>query len=188
VLRSPVDVEASRLSGTALNQLEQAVAGADIPPAVGLENNGRPCPADTGIDDAEKHGSRRKTCGIDRQQIGRCLGIADRRIGEEVDNGYVRRHLVQHRLHLARIGALQPEIRKQHNHAINLPSALAPGNDPMAAIGTDRRVEMGQSTSALPLCSDVDLLGKARASSRVTFGTPSVSRVQLRRSWSNEHR
>src|SRR2546430_15431001 len=37
-------VPAARLSGTALDQLEQAVAGADIPPAVGLENNGWACP------------------------------------------------------------------------------------------------------------------------------------------------
>src|SRR4029453_8753409 len=49
-LRLPLDVPASRACGTALNQLEQAVAGADVPAAVGLENNGWPRPADAGID------------------------------------------------------------------------------------------------------------------------------------------
>ena len=87
MLRLPVDVPTRRLSGTALDQLEQAVAGADIPAAVGLEKNGWPCPADAGIDNAEKNGSHRKPCGIGRQQIRRCLRISDWRIGEEVDNG-----------------------------------------------------------------------------------------------------
>src|SRR5262245_12870799 len=36
---------AACLSGTAPDQLEQAVAGADKPPAVGLKNNGRARPA-----------------------------------------------------------------------------------------------------------------------------------------------
>ena len=39
MLRFPVDIPAARLSGTALDQLEQAIAGTDIPSAVGLENN-----------------------------------------------------------------------------------------------------------------------------------------------------
>ena len=77
-------------------------------------------PTMTGIDNAEKDGSRRKPCGIGRQQIRRCLRIADRRIGEEVDSGYARRHLVQHRLHLTRIRAVQPKIREQHNHVVSL--------------------------------------------------------------------
>ena len=47
------------------------------------------------------------------------LGIADWSIGEEVDNGYAWRHLMQHRLHLARIGAVQPEICEQHDQVIN---------------------------------------------------------------------
>src|SRR5260370_27885299 len=66
-LRPPVDVPVARLSGTALDQLKQAVAGADVPPVVGLENNGRARPADAGIDDAEKSGARRKPFGISRQ-------------------------------------------------------------------------------------------------------------------------
>ena len=53
---------------------------------------------------------------ISRQQVRRCLGIA-----EEVDNRDPRCHLMQHRLHLAGIGTLQPEIGEQHDHA------LAPG-------------------------------------------------------------
>jgi len=69
-LRLPGDVPTARLAGTALDQLEQAVAGADKPAAVGLENNGWTCPADAGIDDAEKDGSRRKPFGIDGQQVG----------------------------------------------------------------------------------------------------------------------
>src|SRR5882724_10770755 len=48
---------------------------------------GLPRPADARIDNAEKDGSHRKPCGIGRQQIRRCLRIADWRIGEEVDNG-----------------------------------------------------------------------------------------------------
>ena len=35
--------------------------------------------------------------------------------------GYARRHLVQHRLHLTRIRAVQPKIREQHNHVVGLP-------------------------------------------------------------------
>jgi hypothetical protein len=115
-LRPPLDVPASRACGTALNQLEQAVAGADVPAAVGLENNGWPRPADAGIDNAEKDGFRCKPFGISREQVGRCLGVANRRISEEVDRGHARRHLVQHRLHLTGIRPVQPEIRKQHNH------------------------------------------------------------------------
>jgi hypothetical protein len=93
------DVPTARVFGTALHQLEQAVAGADIPPAVSLKNNGRAHPADAGIDNAEKDSSRRKP-------RGRCSGIADRRIGKEVDNGCAWRHLVQHRLHLTRVRAV----------------------------------------------------------------------------------
>src|SRR5262249_52754410 len=67
---------------------------------------------------AEKHISRREPLGIGCQQVGRCLGIADRRIGEEVDGGHGWCQLVQHRLHLTRIGSLQTEIRKHHNHFV----------------------------------------------------------------------
>src|SRR5215475_11561265 len=52
-LRPPVDVPAARLCGMAQDQLKQTVAGADVPPAVGLKHNGRACPADAGIDNAE---------------------------------------------------------------------------------------------------------------------------------------
>ena len=34
-IRLPVDVPAARLSGTPLDQFEQAVAGADVPPTIG---------------------------------------------------------------------------------------------------------------------------------------------------------
>jgi len=119
-LRLPVDVPAARGCGTALNQFEQAVAGADIPAAVGFENNGRPGSADPGIDNAEKYSSRRESPGIGCYQVGRRLGVADRRISEEVDDGYGWCQLVQHRFHLTRIGSLQTEIRKRHNHFVML--------------------------------------------------------------------
>jgi hypothetical protein len=35
------------------------------------------------------------------------------------------RHLAQHRLHLARIGALQAEIREQHNHVVSFATSTA---------------------------------------------------------------
>ena len=59
-LRPPVDVPAARLCGTALDQLKQAVARADIPTVIGFDDYGRPCAADTGINDAEKNGPGRK--------------------------------------------------------------------------------------------------------------------------------
>jgi hypothetical protein len=121
MLRLPLDVPAARLSGTAPDQFEQTIARADIPAAVRLENNGRARPADPGIDDAEKDGSRRKPYGISRQQIGRCLRVADRRVGEEVNNACARYHLMQHRLHLARIRPVQPKVREQHNHITSMP-------------------------------------------------------------------
>src|SRR5262245_13116665 len=69
-LRLPVDVPTARVASTALDQLKQAVARADVPPAVGLENNGWARPADAGIDNAEKHGFPREPCSIDRQEVG----------------------------------------------------------------------------------------------------------------------
>ena len=84
--RLKVDVPAARRCGAALDQLQQAVARADVPAAVGLENDRRAGPADAGVDHAEKRRPRRKPLGIGREQIGRCLGIAGRRIGEEVDD------------------------------------------------------------------------------------------------------
>jgi hypothetical protein len=98
------------------SKLEQAVAGADIPLAIRLENDGWKRAADARIDHAEKDGARRKPRGIGRQQVGRCPAIADRRVGEKVDHGYAGRHLVQHRSHLPDIGTMQSEIREQHNH------------------------------------------------------------------------
>src|SRR5262249_48191249 len=115
--RLEVDVEAARPCGAAPGQLEQSIAGADVPAAVRFDNNGRARPADAGVDDAEKRGPRRKPFGIGREQVGRCLGIAGWRIGEEVDRRYAWRHLVQHRLHLPRVGTVQAEIREQHDHA-----------------------------------------------------------------------
>src|SRR5262249_7043930 len=117
-LRLKVDVPTARLCGAALDQLEQAVARADVPAAVGLDDDGRAPAADAGVDDAEKRGPRRKPFGIGRQQVGRCLGIAGRRIGEEVDRRYARRDAMQHRLHLTRIGTVQAEIREQHDHLL----------------------------------------------------------------------
>jgi hypothetical protein len=152
-LRLPLDVPAAAAYGTPLNQLEQAVARADVPAAVSLENNGWPRPADAGIDNAEKDGFRCKPFGVSRQQIGRCLGVANRRISKEVDRGRARRHLVQHRLHLTGIRPLQAEIGKQHNHVVaslvvglNLLPVSVPGTSevcnsrpsPMAAISTTR--------------------------------------------------
>jgi hypothetical protein len=74
-----------------------------VPPVFCCESNCRPRTPDTRIDDAEENGCRRKPSSIGRQQIGRCLRIADRRIGKEVDNGYAGYLLVQHRFHLPRI-------------------------------------------------------------------------------------
>jgi hypothetical protein len=48
---------------------------------------------------------------------------ADRRIGKEIDDRYGWRRLVQRRLHLTGIGAVQAEIREQHNHVISSPVA-----------------------------------------------------------------
>src|SRR5215831_3231382 len=115
-LRLPIDVPAHRLCGTTLDELEDAVARADVPAVIGVENDGGPRAADTGIDDAEEYGAWRKPRRIGRQQIGGRLGVAGRRVGEEIDRGYARRHLVQHGLHLTRIGAVQAEIREQNNH------------------------------------------------------------------------
>ncbi|WP_281406680.1 hypothetical protein [Mesorhizobium sp. B2-3-5] len=112
----PVDIPAQRLSRAALDQLEQAVAGADIPATVGLDDDGRPRSSGAWIDDTEEDGSRREPLRAGRQQVGRRIGIADRRIGEEIDRGDARRHLVQHSLHLTRVGAVQAEIREQDNH------------------------------------------------------------------------
>jgi hypothetical protein len=49
--------------------------------------------ADAGIDNAEKDGSRSEPLGIGRQQVSRRLGIADRRISEEINQGHARRLL-----------------------------------------------------------------------------------------------
>ena len=76
---------------------------------VGFENNGWPRPADAGIDNAEKDGFRCKPFGKSRQQLGRCLGVTNRRISEEVDRGHARRHLVHHCLHLT--GYMAPATR-----------------------------------------------------------------------------
>ena len=116
MLWRPVDVPAAQRGGAALHELEQAVSRADIPSAIGLEDQGRPRPADAGIDDAEKYGSRRKPWGIGRQEVGGRLGIAHRCVGEQVDNGRAGRHPVQHRLHLTRVGAVQTEIREDCDH------------------------------------------------------------------------
>jgi hypothetical protein len=115
----PGYVPTARACSTALNQFEQAVPGADIPAAISLYNDGRARAADARIDNAEKDGSRGKPSGISRQQVSRCLGIADRRISEEINQGHAWHHLMQHRLHLTRIGALQPEICEQHNHVLS---------------------------------------------------------------------
>src|SRR3954451_11741917 len=84
----PLNVPALRRPGPALDQLEEAVPRADVPPAVSLKNNGRPCPADAGINDTQDDGSGREPSGIGRQQVGCCFGVAGRGIGEEVDHGY----------------------------------------------------------------------------------------------------
>jgi hypothetical protein len=47
--------------------------------------------------------------------------VANRRIGEQVDNGCPRHHLEQHRLHLARVWAVKPKVREQHNQGAYVP-------------------------------------------------------------------
>src|SRR5262249_52670066 len=83
-------------------------------------------------------------------EVSRRLGTAHGRIGEEVNKGNARRHLVQHRLHLTRIGAVQPEIREQHNHVYSLPPRSAHRN--FTTVVADlaygvrpRRLEQGSS-------------------------------------------
>jgi hypothetical protein len=51
---------------------------------------------------------------------GGCLRIAERRVSKEVDNGHAGCLLVQHRFHLPRIWALQPKIREEGDHLIQL--------------------------------------------------------------------
>jgi hypothetical protein len=133
VLGLPLDVKALRFFSTALDEFEQAVAWAHVPPTVGLKDDGRPRPPDARVDHAEKDGPRRKPSGVGCQQIGRCLGIAGRGIGEQVDNWYGRRHLMQHCLHLTGIGAVQPEIRDEHNHIGNSPADVDAMPTPLGA-------------------------------------------------------
>jgi hypothetical protein len=52
------------------------------------------------------------------------FGLPTGASAKKVDNGYARRPLMQHRLHLTRIGAVQPEIREQHNQVINSSAVL----------------------------------------------------------------
>jgi hypothetical protein len=106
VLRLPVDVPAASHCSTALDQFEQTVSRADMPAVVGLDNNGRARPADVWIDDAKKDGTRRKSCSMDCQQVGRCLRVAN---GEQVNNGCGRHHLMQHRLDLTVYGPCKPK-------------------------------------------------------------------------------
>jgi hypothetical protein len=73
---------AACLSGTAPDQLEQAVAGADHRPSAS-RISGR-VPPTPGVDNAEKDGVLWKPFGIGGQQVGGRLRIADRRIGARV--------------------------------------------------------------------------------------------------------
>ena len=117
-LRPPLDFEGAGLLRATPDDLEQAVARADIPAAVGFDHEHRTLSADAGIDDAQEHGSLGKPRGMGGQKIGRRPGIAGRRVGEQVDDGDALRQIVQHRLHLARIGPVQPEIREKRNHGL----------------------------------------------------------------------
>jgi hypothetical protein len=60
-----------------------------------------------------------------RPVLGRPLKYPAHRIGEKIYCGNARRHPPQHRLHLTRIGPLQPEVREQHNHVVNLDTPTA---------------------------------------------------------------
>ena len=86
-LRRPCDLPVPHRFGAAGNELEEAIAGTDVPARVGLDDDGGAPPADTGIDNAEKNGPDRKPDGIGREQVGRGLGVAGRRVSEEVDHG-----------------------------------------------------------------------------------------------------
>src|SRR5271166_2082400 len=97
-LRPPVDLEGAGPLRATPDELEQAVAGADMLPAVGFDYESRPRSADAGIDDAEKDGWLGKPRGKGRQQICRRLRVAGRRVGEQVDDGLARRQVVQNRL------------------------------------------------------------------------------------------
>ena len=56
----PFDVPPVSCRSAAKDELEQAVARADIPTVIGFDDYGRPCAADTGINDEEKNGPGRK--------------------------------------------------------------------------------------------------------------------------------
>src|SRR5262245_51370804 len=118
---------AACLSGTAPDQFEQAVAGADHRPSAS-RISGR-VPPTPGVDNAEKDGALWKPFGIGGQQVGGRLRIADRRIGEQVDRGYAGRHLLQHRPHLTRIGAGNPKSVNSTIMFSACPSAPAPCTD-----------------------------------------------------------
>jgi hypothetical protein len=104
-----------------LDELEQAVAWANIPPLIGLDDHRWPLAANPWIDDAQEDRPLGKPCGIGREQIGRRLWIACRGVGEEIDDGDAGCHLKQHRLHLASVGTMQSEIGEEHDHAIQSP-------------------------------------------------------------------
>src|SRR5688500_16238515 len=58
-LRRPCDLPVPHRFGAAGNELEEAIAGTDVPARVGFDDDGGAPPANTGIDNAEKDGADR---------------------------------------------------------------------------------------------------------------------------------
>jgi hypothetical protein len=123
--RPPRDLPNSDARRAPQDNLEQAIIGADIEPSVGFDDQRAAIAADSGIDDAQQHGSGRKPLAIGGEQIGRRLGFAGRQVGKQRDHRDRRRGLLQYRGDLAGIGPLQTEIGEQHNHRFDY---AAPGS------------------------------------------------------------
>ena len=93
LLRPPLDLVGPGLLSAAPDDLEQAIARADIPAGVGFDHEHRTLSADAGIDDGQEHGALGKPGGVRGQQIGRRLRIVGRGVGEQVDDGNALREI-----------------------------------------------------------------------------------------------
>src|SRR5689334_6025816 len=120
----PVNVPAQHIFATAPDELEETIAWPHVPATIGLHYQRRSRPADTRINYGEKNSPLGKPKRIGSEQVGRSLDVADWRVGQEVNYGRAGCHLVQHCLHLACIGAVQSEVREEHNHSNSLPLAV----------------------------------------------------------------
>jgi hypothetical protein len=106
-----------RRSAAAGHDLEQSVAGSDEPAAVDLDRH-RPVQAraDPRIDDAQEHRTPRKIPHIGGQEISARARIMSRRIGQQGHHRHRGGLPVQHRAHLAQVGATGAKIGEQDDH------------------------------------------------------------------------